>query len=192
MPFFDACRIFFFPANMVKPVGETISSVYCTTQQPQKAEVEMSQEQEKAIKKTSLVARMDEKGLHVQVENTTSHYLFDVEWERFLGKVTAQMGLPEQRYHLHITSKCLHLGCFHYKKGRDRGRGYCERKLDRQCSSPPLTKAGEDHLISDGSHLTTPSLAPEHGRKLCFPRFRSLFPGPASSCCLLPVFRTSA
>ena len=104
---------------MVKPVGEAISSVYHTIQKPQKAEVEMSQEQEKAIKKTFLVARMDERGLHVQVKSTTSHYLFDVEWERFLGKVTAQMGLPGQRYHLHITSKCLQLGCFQWKKGRD-------------------------------------------------------------------------
>lgn len=107
---------------MVKPVGEAISSVYCATEQPQKAEVEMSQEQEKAIKKTSLADRVDERDLHVQVENTTSHCRFDVEWERFLGKVTAQRGLPGQRYHLHITSKCLQLGCSQWKKGRDWGR----------------------------------------------------------------------
>lgn len=79
--------------------------MHCTVQQSQKTELEMNQEQERAIKKTSLVARMHEKGLHVQVENTTNHQPFDVEWERFLWKVTAQMGLPEQRYHLHIISK---------------------------------------------------------------------------------------
>jgi len=103
---------------MVKPVGEAISSVYCAIQQTQKAQVEMSQEQEKAIKKTSLAARMDETDLHVHVENTTSHYLFDVEWERFSGKVTAQIGLPRQRYYLHITGKCLQLCYFQWKKGR--------------------------------------------------------------------------
>lgn len=103
---------------MVKPVDEAISSMYCATQQPQKEEVEMSWEQEKAIKKTSLADGMDERDLHMQVENTTSHYFFDVGWERFLGKVTAQIGLPGQRSHLHFTSKCLQLGCFQWKKAR--------------------------------------------------------------------------
>lgn len=79
----------------------------------------MNQEQETAIKKTSLVARMHKKGFHVQVENTTNHQPFDVEWERLLWKVTAQMGLTEQRYHLYIISKYLQLGCFQWKKGRD-------------------------------------------------------------------------
>jgi len=77
----------------------------------------MSQEQEKAIKKTSLAARMDERDLHEQMKNTTNHYPFDVEWERFLEKVTAQIGLLE-RDHLHVTSKCLQLWCFQPKKGK--------------------------------------------------------------------------
>lgn len=92
---------------MVKPVGEAISTVQYILQQSQKTELEMNQEQERAIKKTSLAARMHKNGLHVQVENTTNHQPFDVEWERFLWKVTAQMGLPEQRHHLHIISKYL-------------------------------------------------------------------------------------
>lgn len=77
----------FFSTNTVKPVD---AQCVLSIQQPQKAEVEMSQEQEKTTKKTSLAARMGERNLHEQVENTTSHHLFDVEWERFLGKVTAQ------------------------------------------------------------------------------------------------------
>lgn len=84
---------FFFFTKVVKPVGEAIGSIYCTIQQPQKTELAISQEQEKPIKKTSLVAKIDDIGFRVQVENTTSHCLFDVECERCFRKVTAQMGL---------------------------------------------------------------------------------------------------
>lgn len=148
----------------------------------------MSQEQEKAIKEISLAARMDERDLHEQVENTTNHYPFDVEWERLLGKVTAQAGLLRKRDHLHVTSKCLQLWCFQPKKKEDIEVEVREKEMGSVV--PPL-KRNED-LISDGPHITTPStFAPEQGRKLHFLRFKSQFSLPASSHCLFQVFRTS-